>query len=68
MDEKVKALVFDALHKGRVMRECQREYFKTRTESALRLSKNAENEFDTALDTAAKAVKRGYVIEQEELL
>lgn len=68
MSDEVQACVFNALHKGRVMRERQRDYFRTRSADALKASKSAEREFDKSLDIAAKAVKLGYVPKQEELL
>lgn len=59
MTDKVQQIVFDALHKGRLMRNAQKEYFKTRKQADLMASKVAEQEFDTALDEAAYAVKYG---------
>ena len=59
MTEAVQTLVFDALHKGRVMRQAQREYFATRSGDSLARSKQAERDFDRALDEAAWAVKNG---------
>lgn len=70
MDKEVEKTVFDALHKGRLMRDCQRAYFTTRSKNALNASKQAEKEFDQALDFAAKCVQLGYIpkqIIQEEL-
>lgn len=60
MTDEVKRIVFNALHKGRVMREAQRIYFRDRTGSALAVSKKAEADFDRALDDAAFAVKHGH--------
>ena len=68
MTDEVRDLVFDALKKGRAMRTCQKEYFQTRQDRALRESKAAERAFDEALDKAANAVRLGYVPKQEELL
>jgi hypothetical protein len=62
--KEVEQTVFDALHKGRVMRDCQRAYFMTRSGDALKASKQAEKEFDEALDFAAKCVQLGYVPKQ----
>ncbi|MCR5838065.1 MAG: hypothetical protein K6G94_00330 [Kiritimatiellae bacterium] len=59
MSPEVIQLVFDALHKGRLMRQAQREYFRSRTTTALSVSKEAETAFDVALDEAAYAVKHG---------
>ena len=59
MTDAVQALVFDALHKGRIMRQAQRDYFATRSGDALTRSKQAERDFDAALDEAAWAVKNG---------
>lgn len=59
MTDAVQALVFDALHKGREMRKWQKEYFRTRSQTALTESKQAERDFDAALDEAAWAVKNG---------
>lgn len=57
MTDEVKQIVFNALHKGRLMRNAQKDYFKTRSQNALTASKIAEAEFDKALDDAAYAVK-----------
>lgn len=59
MTDEVQTLVFDALHKGRIMRQAQRDYFATRSASNLERSKRAERDFDAALDEAAYAVKYG---------
>lgn len=59
MTDAVQTLVFDALHKGRIMRQAQREYFATRSGDSLTRSKQAERDFDRALDEAAWAVKIG---------
>ena len=59
MTDAVQTLVFDALHKGRIMRQAQREYFSTRSGDSLTRSKQAERDFDRALDEAAYAVKNG---------
>ena len=49
----------DALNDGWTMRNCQREYFRTRTPSALQASKDAERRFDAAIVRAQKVVKHG---------
>ena len=59
MTDAVQNLVFDALHKGRIMRQAQRDYFSTRSSDSLARSKQAERDFDRALDEAAYAVKHG---------
>ena len=41
------------------MRQAQREYFSTRSGDSLTRSKQAERDFDRALDEAAYAVKNG---------
>ena len=61
MSPEVIQVVFDALHKGRLMRQAQREYFRSRTTKALSVSKETETAFDAALDEAAYAVKYGTV-------
>ena len=61
----INGVVYDALHKGRVMRDRQRAYFTTRSGDALKASKQAEKEFDEALDFAAKCVQLGYVPKQQ---
>ena len=66
MIKEVETVVFDALHKGRLMRDHQRAYFTTRSGDALKASKQAEKEFDEALDFAAKCVQLGYVPKQQE--
>lgn len=61
--------VISALKQGRVMRNLQKEYFKTRTQSSLTKSKIAEKDFDMLLDDAAYAVKYGSPRpKQQELL
>lgn len=59
MNDAVRDIVFDALHKGRIMRQAQRDYFATRSGDSLKRSKQAERDFDRALDEAAWAVKHG---------
>lgn len=69
MKDNVKLLVFNALRLGREMRDAQKKYFKTRTQSDLTKSKMAETAFDNALDDAAFAVKYGNPRpKQQELL
>ena len=61
--------IITALRQGRIMRNAQKEYFKTRTQSALTQSKIEENNFDMLLDDAAYAVKYGTPRpKQQELL
>ena len=43
MNEEVKAIVNNALEKGRRMRALQKEYFKSRSQAALAESKKAES-------------------------
>lgn len=57
-EDAIKIMMY-ALERGSIMREAQKEYFRTRTQSALTRSKEAEVEFDTALDNARYAVKYG---------
>ena len=59
MNEEVKAIVNNALEKGRRMRALQKEYFKSRSQAALEESKKAEAAFDEALEDAAYAMKYG---------
>lgn len=59
MTEDVIKILMYALKRGSMMREAQKEYFRTRTQSALTRSKEAEVAFDTALDNARYAVKYG---------
>ena len=59
MKEEVKSIVNNALEKGRRMRALQKEYFKTRSQTALMESKKAEAEFDEALEDAAYALRNG---------
>lgn len=59
VNDDVLQLMMYALKRGREMRDVQKEYFRTRTQSALTRSKEAEIAFDTALDNAAYAVKYG---------
>lgn len=68
MTDEVKLEVFNALRLGREMRNLQKEYFKTRTQSALQKSKDAERAFDTALDDAAFAVKYGHKKPKQQTL
>lgn len=59
MTDAVQDLVFDALRKGRFMRDAQRAYFTLRTQEKLDAAKRAERDFDHTLDEAAYAVKHG---------
>ena len=59
LKEEVEKVVLEALVKGRLMRELQKEYFKTRSQTALMESKKAEAEFDEALEDAAYALRNG---------
>ena len=68
MTPEVIQIVFDALHKGRLMRQAQREYFRSRTTTALAVSKEAESAFDAALEEAAYAVKHGSPRPQQQRL
>lgn len=60
IEDDVRKAVCDALAKGRVMRNLQKEYFKSRSQSALSAAKCAEVEFDKALDDAAYALRTGH--------
>ena len=68
MSPEVIQVVFDALHKGRLMRQAQREYFRSRTTKALSVSKEAETAFDVALEEAAYAVQHGSPRPQQQRL
>ena len=68
MSPEVIQIVFDALHKGRLMRQAQRMYFRTRSVQALSVSKEAEVAFDVALEEAAYAVKHGSPRPQQQRL
>ena len=59
LKEEVEKVVLEALVNGRLMRELQKEYFKTRQQRALEAAKRAEAVFDEALDEAAYALRTG---------
>jgi hypothetical protein len=59
MNNAVINILLDALNKGRVMRQAQREFFATRSIDALSRSKQAERDFDRALEDADFAIEHG---------
>lgn len=68
MPPEVIQIVFDALHKGRLMRQAQRTYFRTRSVRALSASLETEAAFDVALEEAIYAVKHGSPRPQQQCL
>ena len=57
MSPEVIQLVFDALHKGRLMRQAQRTYFRTRSLQALAVSKEADSDRGRAEGADASVVE-----------
>lgn len=59
MPDDVKKIVLAVLDKGRRMRTLQKRYFVTRHTPTLLEAKDAERDFDEALDAAAYALRTG---------